>query len=337
MFVRLKTDGEAYEKGLMLSRQAPSEKGLEDVVWRDKVTDFVVEFFYGDVWQADKAENPENLWEILFDKAENGTLEDTVQALDEVLARLAEILGDEAVKIAEKLDNLPFIYEETAKNTVSGCENGGIYILFNPAFREYSMLVNTHDISSTLESLNRAVPFEYEVFAVYRSNCNDDFHTFLETFLTRIRNTDFYDMPCEKMYKVFKGIAGISGTTHFLDRKQPDTASEPGLSDKSSLSDENTVKSEISASDSSKNKKKPFSFSECGIPVGAVIEFADDLSEKAVVVSDKKVEYKGKTYSLTGLAKELVGTDTSIQGPYYFTYKGTRLTELRNNELRDNE
>lgn len=329
MLVRFKTDKEAYAKGLILSRKVPCEEGVESFVWRDKVSDFVIEFYFGDVWEADKVEKPENFWEQLWDKAENGTAEETAKVLNAILEHLAVILGEEASEIAEKPEEAVSERQNSVEKKVSACENGEIYILFNPAFRDYSMVVTSNDIDSTLKAVNSAVPFEYEVFAVYRVNNSISIHSFLETILTRVRNTDFYDIPCEKMLKMFESIAGISGTAHLLDRKQPDTASEREKQGKSLIADENPVKSEISASDSVKNKKKPFSFPECGIPVGSEIKFIDDPSEKAVVVTDKKVEYKGKMYSLTALAKELTGTKTNIQGPYYFSYNGIRLTEFR--------
>ena len=332
MLVRLKTDREAYAKGLILSRQAPSKEGLEGTVWRDKVSDFVIEFYFGDAWEADKVENPENFWEQLWDKAENSTVEETAEALNAVLEQLAVILGEEAAEIAQNAEEAASDNQISAEKADLACENGGIFILSNPAFRDYSMVIRSNDIDSTLNALNSAVPFEYEVFAVYRADSTIHYHEGLETFLERVRNTDFYNMPCEQMYEVFKGMAGISGTMHLLSRKQADTALENDFSDKPSISEENPVKSEISASDSRKNKKKPFSFAECGIPVGAEIEFIDNPAKKAVVATDKRVEYKGKLYSLTGLAKELVGTDNSIQGPYYFRYNGTRLTEIRSNQ-----
>lgn len=335
MLVRFKTDKEAYAKGLILSRKVPCEEGVESFVWRDKVTDFALEFYFGDVWEADKVENPENIWEILFDRAENGTSEETAKVLSELLKLLADNLGEEAFEIAEKPEEAVSERQNSVEKKVSACENSEIYILFNPAFRDYSMVICSNDIDSTLKAANGTVPFEYEVFAVYRANSTIHYHEFLGTFLSRVRNTDFYDIPCEKMYEVFKGIAGISGTMRLLSRKQADTALENDFLDKPSISEENTVKSEISATDSRRNKKKPFSFTECGIPVGAEIEFIDDPAEKAVVASDKKVEYKGKQFSLTALAKELAGTDNSIQGPYYFSYNGTRLTEIRSMQSDD--
>lgn len=329
MLVRHKSDREAYGKGIILSRQAPSDEGLASAVWRDKVSDFVIEFYLGDVWEADNIENPENLWEVLWDKAENASAEETMTALGELLTELESILGNEAAEIAENAQAVVSEQVKTAEKRVPACEKGGIYLLTNPAFREYTMLLHSDDIDNTLRHINRTVPFEYEVFAVYRVNNTVDVHSFIGTFLTRIRDTDFYDLSCEKMLQVFKGIAGVSGTMHLLDTKQPDTAVETEKTGECPVSDENTDRGEVSASDGNKNKRKPFSFAECGIDIGSEIEFIDDPSEKAIVATDRKVKYKDKLFSLTALAKELVGTDSSIQGPYYFEYKGVRLTELR--------
>jgi len=76
-----------------------------------------------------------------------------------------------------------------------------------------------------------------------------------------------------------------------------------------------------------RQKAKSKGFAALGVPVGAVLEFRKDPSITATVVDDKaKVEYKGKVYSISGLAKELM--KTPISGYHAFKYKGVLLAKL---------
>jgi hypothetical protein len=44
---------------------------------------------------------------------------------------------------------------------------------------------------------------------------------------------------------------------------------------------------------------------------------------------EKTVEYEGKTYSLTGLAKQLSGKKYAVAGPRFFKYNGEWLNDIR--------
>jgi len=74
-----------------------------------------------------------------------------------------------------------------------------------------------------------------------------------------------------------------------------------------------------------------FSFSEIGIKPGAKLVFVYDKTIKCKVVGDRKVEYNGEHFLLTGLAKMLLNSPSgaSVQGTMYFTYEGERLTDRR--------
>ena len=76
-----------------------------------------------------------------------------------------------------------------------------------------------------------------------------------------------------------------------------------------------------------------FAFSKCNIPVGAEIEFScrgnQNSGTVCTVADDKHVQYNGEIWSLTGLAKHLLGTHGSIPGPKYFKYQGEWLTDIR--------
>lgn len=83
--------------------------------------------------------------------------------------------------------------------------------------------------------------------------------------------------------------------------------------------------------DKNQNKKKaaPFSFEEVGIPVGAEIVFVDDENIRPVVYDAKHVIWNGEIWSLSKLAQTIRKTKYPQQGPVCFTYKGKKLSEMR--------
>jgi hypothetical protein len=66
-------------------------------------------------------------------------------------------------------------------------------------------------------------------------------------------------------------------------------------------------------------KKKSQGFAAFGIPVGATLVYKKDPSIMVKTLDDRnKVEYQGKPYSISTLAKQLVGSPVS--GYLYFKY-----------------
>lgn len=87
----------------------------------------------------------------------------------------------------------------------------------------------------------------------------------------------------------------------------------------------------LRAIDNAEGKKRirefyAMSASSCDIEVGETVEFYNCNNPyngtSAIVVDDKRVEYNGETWTLTSLAKELLGSTASTPGPDYFEYKG---------------
>ena len=80
-------------------------------------------------------------------------------------------------------------------------------------------------------------------------------------------------------------------------------------------------------------KAKPLTFSEYGIPIGATLEYCNRGNENSgktcTVIDEKTVEFEGKSWSLSGLAKEFCHSKYGVQGPKYFKYNGEWLTEIR--------
>lgn len=75
-------------------------------------------------------------------------------------------------------------------------------------------------------------------------------------------------------------------------------------------------------------RRDRFKFSMAGLIVGDVISSTDKMNTFARVISDDKVEYEGKEYTLSGLTIMLTGKDV-ISGPEHFTFEGEKLSALR--------
>lgn len=79
--------------------------------------------------------------------------------------------------------------------------------------------------------------------------------------------------------------------------------------------------------------KKRFDFEKYGIPEGAELTFTRDQKKKCIVLKGGNVSYNGAVYSLSKLALELMKEQgynwKYIQGPAFFSYDGTILTELK--------
>ncbi len=211
-------------------------------------------------------------------------------------------------------------------------KKGVIYILTNPSFPEYVKIGYADDIDKRLKQLNRSecIPFAFRVYATYEvsSRLSDlKIHSIIdklnpnlrsvESFNGKQRIREFYAMSPEDAYSILEAIAEIHNCADKLKLAQPD---------------EEEQKAEETAKDidtESIERAANFSFSKCQIPIGAKIEFCDNPSITAIVVSEKKVEYNGETMYLTALAKLLTGVKYAIAGPRYFKYKGEFLNDIR--------
>ena len=209
-------------------------------------------------------------------------------------------------------------------------KKGVIYILQNPAFKEYVKIGYAHDIEKRLRQLNRSetIPFAFRVYAIYEvksaltdmelhkliDNLNPDLRT-IETFDGKKRVKEFYAMSPEDAYSILESIAKISGTIDCLKRLTPEG---------------HEILDDEIANDVKENARRgPFRFSEVGIKVGEKIVYIEDTSIQPVVVDDRHIEWNNQTTSLSALAQQLKKFNHAVQGTLWFTYKGVKLTELR--------
>lgn len=210
---------------------------------------------------------------------------------------------------------------------------GVIYILTNPSFPQYVKIGYASDLQQRLRQLNRseALPYAFRAYATYDvdheltdkalheliDQLNPDLRT-IETFNGKRRTKEFFEMPAEDAYAILEAIAQISGTEDRLHRVTP-TGEQA----------EEELEAEEARRSAETGRRAKFSFPMVGIAPGERVSFVNDPSKVATVVDDAHVEYEGVTTSLTALAKQFRGRTTAISGPYFFSYKGERLTDIR--------
>lgn len=214
-------------------------------------------------------------------------------------------------------------------------KSGYIYILTNPSFPEYVKIGYADDIKTRLAQLNRSecTPFAFRVYATYQVGIRltdmklHDMIDKINPTLRAIDNVDgkkrvreFYAMSAEDAYALFEAMAEIHGTADKLKLYKPTKKQEK----EEQTAEEVKVEYE---------KAKPLTFSEYGIPIGAKLEYVnrgnDNSGKICTVIDEKTVEYDGKSWSLSGLAKEFCHSKYGVQGPKYFKYNGEWLTEIR--------
>lgn len=215
-------------------------------------------------------------------------------------------------------------------------ETGFIYIMTNPSFKEYVKIGYATDVKQRLDELNRssAVPFAFRVYAPYEVDSalsDKKLHAILDKLNPELRSMEeidgkkrireFYAMTPEDAYAILEAIAEINGYKHRL-KKWKATAAEQK---------DEAMAQEIS--EAHQERMAPFAFSMCNIAIGEEIEFWRSATEPSgimcTVADDKHVEYDGQRWSLTALAKYLIGENKAIAGPRYFKYKGEWLNDIR--------
>lgn len=211
-------------------------------------------------------------------------------------------------------------------------KTGVIYILTNPSFPEYVKIGYADDINKRLSQLNRSecIPFAFRVYATYEvpsrlsdlkihsiiDKLNPDLRS-VESFNGKKRVREFYAMSPEDAYSILEAIAEIHGC---CDKLKLIAMSEEEKTAEQTAQEIDTESSE---------RLSNFSFTMCQIPKGATITYAYDESITCTVCGEKTVEYEGKTYSLTGLAKQLSGKKYAVAGPRFFKYNGEWLNDIR--------
>lgn len=215
---------------------------------------------------------------------------------------------------------------------------GLVYILTNPCLDGWVKIGMTsrNGIIKRLQELNAPtnIPLTYRCYAYYEVDnaleveknihslidlIDDSLHAREKLESGRIREREFFKISPETAYGVFKRVALLRGDINNLKLYKPTL--------------EESQEQEIA---DNKTKRSNNSFSLLKIAVGEEVKFLYDDTITAKVLDNKNhIEYEGDSYTVTGLAKQLLkekhgwSENLHVNGWRYFTKDGTTLSDLR--------
>ena len=199
---------------------------------------------------------------------------------------------------------------------------------------------NAKDFTSRLGSLNTAV---YENFDFHLGIKTDDvvglegiIHTALQDYRIYTRDgdeTEFFACPLNEVIARIKNLIVRGHKMDVEEYRGGKVVGRSGAKIRANIKRHEAAKAKVEKS-AHKNtgKAKAFSFAEVGMSNGTKLVFVPTGVE-VTVVGDKKIEYKGAQYSLSGFCKDFMphkNASGAYQGSKYFSYKGKSLLEIRN-------
>ena len=212
-------------------------------------------------------------------------------------------------------------------------KKGCIYVLTNPSFPDYVKIGYASNIERRLKELNRSecIPYAFRIAATYDvdedlsdkkvHNIIDQLNPKLraiEEFNGKPRIREFYQMSEKEAYVLLQNIAAISGTKNRLHKFSP-----KGHEVKDEEMAESVRVERL-------ERKSPFSFEKCHIPIGEELVFYNRPDVKAYVNDDRTINFNGTVTSLSASAQMITNTEHPVQGTIYWYYKGKSLKEIRN-------
>lgn len=203
---------------------------------------------------------------------------------------------------------------------------------------------NAKDFTNRLGSLNTAV---YENFDFHFGIKTDDvvglegiIHTALQDYRIYTREgdqTEFFACPLDEVIARIKNLIGRGHKVDVEEYKGGKVVGRSGAKIRANIKRHETAKAKISKSEKKNiGKVKSFSFAEIEIPIGAKLVFVPTSTE-VTVADDKKIEYKGMLYSLSGFCKVFMpqkNASGAYQGPKFFSYNGRTLIAIRDEDKK---
>jgi hypothetical protein len=203
---------------------------------------------------------------------------------------------------------------------------GVVYILTNPCMQGWVKIGHTDDIKGRLSSLNSSdgIPLCFRAYATLSAenprDIEQQIHGLIDTIDSSLRSIEklengrerkreFYQMSPEKAYMVFEKVSAMLNISDNLKLNTPTEQEQ---------AEEQVVY----------GRCKDTTFEMLGIPQGAELTFFKDSSIKCAVVDNiSTVLYQDKEWSITGLAKKLLGYTGS--GTRFFIYEDETLWDRR--------
>ena len=209
---------------------------------------------------------------------------------------------------------------------------GIVYILSNPAMDGYIKVGKTNGNStadvqrrmSTLDTTGVPRAFDCEYAAVVKNyeQVEKSLHTAFGDFRVR-SNREFFEGLVPFRVKAVLQLLEINEVTPGVTKEGDPNPTPPT---------ENLIRP---------NEKPPrlerFKFPMAKVPIGADLEWVDDPSIHCRVMDENNhVEYEGKRYTLSGLAREIKDW-SSARGSIYWLYEDETLQERRERLEREAE
>ena len=191
-----------------------------------------------------------------------------------------------------------------------------VYLLTNPSMPDIVKIGFTSDLTVRMRSLySSSVPVPFECyFACTVEDMNfveKQLHDGFDDFRVNPKR-EFFRIDPERVVSILKMVM-IADVTPTEDVVEDEI-------DQRSLDNERVIRSR-------------FSFEMVGVNVGSTLTFSKDPSITSIVLDNNKVEFEGKTHSLTSSALEIIhGLGyiwSKVAGPQYWMYEGETLSERR--------
>ncbi|MCM1531715.1 MAG: GIY-YIG nuclease family protein [Bacteroides sp.] len=206
-------------------------------------------------------------------------------------------------------------------------EKGYVYILTNPSFKEDWVKIGKSsrpvDVRSK-ELDNTAVPLPFDIFATIQTCKYNEVEKLVHKMIDRLtdlrirQNREFFNVSPQMALEIFKDIESTiddAEVTLYHENKP--------------------IRKDTDVIPRQREVKRPrFKFSMCGIKIGELVTFIP-TGTVVKVATDDAVEYDGRIYKLspfvgTFMPEDKRNTSGAYQGAKYFSYKGTVLADLRN-------
>ena len=205
-------------------------------------------------------------------------------------------------------------------------EQGYVYILTNPSFREDWVKIGKSsrpvDVRSK-ELDNTAVPLPFEIFATMKTAKYNEVEKLVHKTIDRLtdlrirQNREFFNVAPQIALDIFRDIASTiddAVVTLYEDNKP-------------------VLENEIKEKTKREVKRARFKFSMCDIKIGEQVTFIP-TGVTTKVASDDSIEYEGRIYKLspfvgTFMPEEQRNNSGAYQGAKYFSYQGRVLDEIR--------
>lgn len=198
---------------------------------------------------------------------------------------------------------------------------------------------NAKDFTNRLGSLNTAV---YENFDFHLGIKTDDvvglegiIHTALQDYRIVTRDgdqTEFFACPLDEVIARIKNLIARGHKMDVEEYKGGKVVGRSGAKIRANIKRHETARAKVAKPAHKKTgKAKAFSFAEVDIANGTKLVFIP-TGAKVTVVGDKKIEYKGTQYSLSGFCRDFMPNKNisgAYQGPRFFSYNGKRLVDIR--------